>query len=183
MKLSQLKQIIKEEIESTLKEEKTIYSQASDKAKELMQQLEDLALNGEIGNQDIEELKRRLRSARSRMFASKRSPEDREASKAKAASTREKNKQLGVDIRAQSDKEEREEQERRDNNFLPREIMKWGASASSIQDALGDLAQYYNVRKVYDDLYTNQEELVLISKYDNLQLPNAKKAWNVTKNL
>ena len=41
MKLSQLKQIIKEEIESTLKEEKTIYSQASDKAKELMQQLED----------------------------------------------------------------------------------------------------------------------------------------------
>ena len=117
------------------------------------------------------------------MFASKRSPEDREASKAKATATREKNKQRGVDIRAQSDKEEREEQERRDNNFLPREIMKWGASASSIQDALGDLAQYYNVKKVYDDLYTNQEELVLISKYDNLQLPNAKKAWNVTKNL
>lgn len=183
MKHSELKQIIKEEIESILKEKKTIYNQASDKAKKLMQQLEDLAFNGEIGNQDIEELRQRLRSARSKMFASKRSPEDREASKAKAASTREKNKQLGIDIGKKFDKEEREEQERRDNNFLPREIIKYGVSVSSIQNALGDLAQYYNVRKVYDDIYTDQEELVLISKYDNLQLPNAKKAWNITDKL
>jgi hypothetical protein len=183
MKISQLKQLIKEEIQDSLKEAADVYGQASEEAKKLMKQLEDLALNGEIGNQDIEQLRKRLRSARSRMFLSKRSPEDRESAKAKAAATREKNKQLSIDIRAQSEKEEREEQERRDNNFLPREIMKYGTSARSIQQELGDLSKYYRVEKVNDDMYINQQELVLNPKYDDLQLPNAKKAWDVLDNL
>jgi predicted nucleic acid-binding Zn-ribbon protein len=88
MKKSELKHIIREEVEKTLKEEKNIYSQASDKAKQLMMQLEDLALNGEIGNQDIDELRARLRSARSKMFASRKSPEDRQAAAQKSTTTK-----------------------------------------------------------------------------------------------
>jgi len=88
MKKSELQQIIKEEIQKSLKEENELYSQASDKARKLMLQLEDLALNGEIGNQDIEELRSRLRSARAKMFAAKKSPEDRQASSQKAVITK-----------------------------------------------------------------------------------------------
>lgn len=182
MKSSELKQLIKEEIDKVLKEVKEPYSQASDKAKDLMKQLEDLAFSGEIGNRDIDELKARLRSARSKMFATKRSPEDRQAALAKAAATREKSKQQAADIRARMDKEEREEQERRDNNFLPIEIVKMGVSVRSLQNQLGDLVQYYRVEDTPDYEYPNQQSLILISKYKKLQLPNAKDAWDVLDN-
>ena len=88
MKLSELRQIIKEEIQNTLKEENDLYSQASDEARKLMLQLEDLALNGEIESQDINELIGRLRSARAKMFANRKSPEDRQAAAQKATTTK-----------------------------------------------------------------------------------------------
>ena len=104
MKKSELQQIIKEEIQKTLKEENDLYSQASDKARKLMLQLEDLALNGEVGNQDIEELRARLRSARSKMFAAKRSPDDRQASAQKAVITKKLEKAMS-DAKAQATQE------------------------------------------------------------------------------
>jgi len=88
MKKSELRQLIKEEIQETLKEENDLYKQASDKARKLMLQLEDLALNGEIGNQDIEQLRGRLRSARAKMFANKKSPEDRQVAAQKSVTTK-----------------------------------------------------------------------------------------------
>jgi hypothetical protein len=97
MKKSELQQIIKEEINKTLKEENDLYSQASDKARKLMIQLEDLALNGEIGNQDIDELRGRLRSARAKMFSNRKSPEDRQAAAQKAATTKKLESILNVE--------------------------------------------------------------------------------------
>ena len=88
MKASQFKKLIREEVSKALNEVGTtpagVYTQATEQAKKLMAQLEDLALNGEVGNQDIEDLRSRLRSARSKMFAAKKSPDQRKASAAKA---------------------------------------------------------------------------------------------------
>lgn len=92
MKASEFRKLIKEEVSKVLNEAGTIpsdvYTQATPKAKKLMIQLEELALNGEIGNQDIEDLRARLRSARSKMFAAKRSPDQRKASAEKGKLTK-----------------------------------------------------------------------------------------------
>lgn len=159
MKKSELQQIIKEEIQKTLKEENDLYSQASDKARKLMLQLEDLALNGEIGNQDIDELRGRLRSARAKMFANRKSPEDRQAAAQKALKTKAKNEK---DLKNWVKKSERataltkkQNKERKDTNKLPLEIPTYGKIGTT-QTELGDMKKYYNIE--YDAEYYSKEK-------------------------
>ena len=108
MKSSELRKLIREEVRKTLTEAGTIpanvYTEATPEAKKLFAQLEDLALNGEIGNQDIEDLRSRLRSARSKMFAAKRSPEQRKASSEKAQLTK-KFEKLKFDVASEVEKQ------------------------------------------------------------------------------
>ena len=196
MKKSELQQIIKEEIQKSLKEENELYSQASDKARKLMLQLEDLALNGEIGNQDIEELRARLRSARSKMFAAKRSPEDRQAAAQKALKTKAKDEK---DLQRRSRESEKykaltkkQNKERKDANKLPLEIPTNGR-VGAIQTELGDMERYYDIVRseidtdyypefyrggipVYNEKYT---VFVLNPKYKDKSFAKAKIAWDV----
>lgn len=108
MKPSELQKLIREEVRKVLSEAGTIptdvYTQSTVQAKKLMSQLEDLALNGEIGNQDIEALRSRLRSARSKMFAAKRSPDQRKASAEKAQLTK-KFEKLKFDVASEVEKQ------------------------------------------------------------------------------
>jgi hypothetical protein len=200
MKKSELKQIIKEEIQKTLKEENDLYSQASDKARKLMLQLEDLALNGEIGNQDIDELRGRLRSARAKMFANRKSPEDRQAAAQKALKTKAKNEK---DLKNQIKKSEKykaltkkENKERKDANKLPLEIPTYGKIGAT-QTELGDMEKYYNIEYDaeyyskekyhggyggevgYGNLYGDRTKLVLDPKYKDKSFAKANIAWNV----
>lgn len=108
MKASELRNLIREEVSKVLNEVGTIpasvYTQATEQAKKLMAQLEELALNGEIGNQDIEDLRSRLRSARSKMFAAKKSPNQRKASTEKAQLTK-KFEKLKFDVADEVEKQ------------------------------------------------------------------------------
>jgi hypothetical protein len=192
MKKSQLQQIIREEIQKTLKEEKELYSQASDKARKLMLQLEDLALNGEIGNQDIEELRARLRSARSKMFAAKRSPEDRQAAAQKALKTKAKDKKDSQRRSRESEKYEaltkKQNKERKDANKLPLEIPTNGR-VGAIQTELGDMARYYDRIDPYESeidlryhtgaVYNDEPYFKLDPKYKDKSFAKAKIAWSV----
>ena len=108
MKASELRNLIREEVSKVLNEVGTIpvnvYTQATEQAKKLMAQLEELALNGEIGNQDIEDLRSRLRSARSKMSAAKKSPNQRKASTEKAQLTK-KFEKLKFDVADEVEKQ------------------------------------------------------------------------------
>ena len=108
MKASELRNLIREEVSKVLNEVGTIpanvYTQATEQAKKLMAQLEELALNGEIGNQDIEDLRSRLRSARSKMSAAKKSPNQRKASAEKAQLTK-KFEKLKFDVADEVEKQ------------------------------------------------------------------------------
>lgn len=196
MKKSELQQIIKEEIQKTLKEENELYSQASDKARKLMLQLEDLALNGEIGNQDIDELRGRLRSARAKMFARKKSPEDRQAAAQKALKTKAKNEKDSQRRSRESEKYEaltkKQNKERKDANKLPLEIPTNGR-VGAIQTELGDMERYYNIVRseidtdYYPEFYRggipvyNEKHTVFVldPKYKDKSFAKAKIAWSV----
>ena len=61
----------------------------SSKYQDALNQLLDLASNGEIDNKDIENISTQLLSARRKMFASRKSPEQRAASAEKGKLTKE----------------------------------------------------------------------------------------------
>jgi hypothetical protein len=84
MKIQQLKQLIREEIENISMPKKT----QNTKFEELVSQLEAMALAGEIDNNDISGVAGRLQSARRKMFSGNKSPEKIKAAAAKGATTR-----------------------------------------------------------------------------------------------
>lgn len=85
MKKSDLRTLIKEEIKAALTLEE---ANPNTKFEELVSQLEEMALNGEITNDDIRDVASRLQTARRKMFSNKRSPEERKAAATKGATTR-----------------------------------------------------------------------------------------------
>ncbi len=144
----------------------------------------------------IEELRARLRSARAKMFAAKKSPEDRQAAAQKALKTKAKNEKDSQRRSRESEKYEaltkKQNKERKDANKLPLEIPTNGR-VGAIQTELGDMERYYDIVRseidtdYYPEFYRggipvyNEKRTVFVlnPKYKDKSFAKAKIAWSV----
>ena len=79
-------------VENKMTTNSRMLNESNSKFEEIATQLISMATNGEIDNDDIKRLSYDLTTARRKMFAGKRSPEQRAASAAKGQNTAKSNK-------------------------------------------------------------------------------------------
>lgn len=84
MKVSEFRKLIREEIRKVVTEAPAM----DKKVEDLVNQLEQMAANGDIDNQAIQNIVDRLKSARRKMFTNKISPDQRKAAANKGATTK-----------------------------------------------------------------------------------------------
>ena len=155
----------------------------------LMQQLSDMAVNGEIGNNEIKSVEYTLMSAyrKRQSDARKNEPgysEKKAASLAKAAATKAQNKKDDEEnrkaYRAELEAEEQLEQERRSTNKLPLSISAYGMGLKGTKKVLGDFAKYYSDK--FDPAGPGGQSsysLELKPKFKDQTFDNAQTAWDV----
>lgn len=132
---SQLKQMIKEQIEKMALLEAPIDNDPVERIRALVGKMQQLLDAGEIhklSEDDLDAAKSALRSARARMVVGKRSPEERSASAKKAGATRVKNRKeserIAAKWRAEVDRRAALAKARAEAELLPLEVDGWAGA-------------------------------------------------------
>jgi hypothetical protein len=156
---------------------------------DLLQQLSDMAIKGEIGTDEIRGIQDTLMSARrqGQSATRKASPDyaaKKVASAEKASATRSQNKKDSEErmmrFKTDSDARNKETQERKASNKLPLTIDTYMKGVEKTKQLLGDLAQYYReVTPMQGPGSSGAIDLKLKPAVADQSFDNAQVAWNV----